>query len=46
MPVDEWLESSGLGFLKWRLIPTDQALWKFDRFPDSLEPARNWCAGT
>lgn len=46
MSVDEWLESSGLGFLKWPLISTDQAPWKFDRFPDSLEPASNWCAGT
>jgi hypothetical protein len=37
MPVDEWLRSREPGFLKRHLIPDDQALWKFERFPDFLE---------
>ena len=37
MPVDEWLKSREPGFLTRHLIPTDPALWKFDRFPDFLE---------
>jgi hypothetical protein len=37
MPVDEWLRSRDPSFLKRHLIPNDQALWKFDRFPDFLE---------
>ncbi|RLT16894.1 MAG: DUF1524 domain-containing protein, partial [Planctomycetota bacterium] len=37
MPVDEWLESREPRFLKRHLIPTDRALWKFDRFADFLE---------
>ena len=37
MPVDEWLESRDPGFLKRHLIPTDRALWKFDRFGDFLD---------
>ena len=37
MPIDEWLESREPGFLKRHQIPTDRALWKFDRFPDFLE---------
>lgn len=37
MPVDEWLGSREPGFLKRHLIPNDQALWKFERFPDFLE---------
>jgi uncharacterized protein with ParB-like and HNH nuclease domain len=37
MPVDEWLKSRESGFLTRHLIPTDQALWQFDRFPDFLE---------
>ena len=37
MPVDDWLKSREPGFLKRHLIPTDQALWTFDRFADFLE---------
>ena len=37
MPVDEWLKSREPGFLTRHLIPTDPALWQFDRFPDFLE---------
>jgi uncharacterized protein with ParB-like and HNH nuclease domain len=37
MPADEWLKSREPGFLKRHLIPGDQALWRFDRFPDFLE---------
>jgi hypothetical protein len=36
MPADEWLRSREPGFLKRHLIPDDQALWKFERFPDFL----------
>jgi uncharacterized protein with ParB-like and HNH nuclease domain len=37
MPVDEWLESREPGFLTRHLIPTDRALWQFERFADFLE---------
>jgi uncharacterized protein with ParB-like and HNH nuclease domain len=36
MPVDEWLKSREPGFLRRHLVPVDEALWKFDRFPDFL----------
>jgi uncharacterized protein with ParB-like and HNH nuclease domain len=36
MPVDEWFASREPGFLKRHLIPEDQSLWKFERFPDFL----------
>jgi uncharacterized protein with ParB-like and HNH nuclease domain len=37
MPVDEWLESRGPGFLQRHLIPEDKSLWTFERFPDFLK---------
>ena len=37
MPVDEWFRSRDPDFLKRHLIPVDQSLWTFDRFPDFLE---------
>lgn len=37
MPLEEWLNSRGPGFLKRHLIPEDTALWKFERFADFLE---------
>lgn len=37
MPVDEWLRSREPGFLKRHLIPDDQTLWSFERFPEFLE---------
>lgn len=36
MAISEWLASRAPGFLKRHLIPEDQALWRFDRFPDFL----------
>lgn len=36
MPVEDWLKSREPGFLKRHLIPEDQTLWKFDRFPEFL----------
>lgn len=35
--LPEWLASREPGFLKRHLIPTDRALWHFDRFPDFLK---------
>jgi len=37
MPVEDWLRSREPGFLKRHLIPEDQALWQFERFPEFLK---------
>lgn len=34
MPLDDWLRSRDQAFLRRHLIPTDQSLWAFDRFPE------------
>jgi hypothetical protein len=36
-PVEQWLATREPSFLTRHLIPTDRALWTFDRFPDFLK---------
>jgi len=36
LPLDQWLNSRDIGFVKRHLLPENRALWHIDRFPDFL----------